>query len=146
MLKMAFRIAAVAPAVVAATAAFAAVELQPGQWQEIETGTENGKPAKTETTTSCMSADEAKDPLKGMVFDKQAKDACKTLEAKRTGGGISFRMQCKGEGFDMDIAAEMTFHTPQSYTGVIKSSVKMGATTVVSDKKVEAKRIGECKK
>jgi hypothetical protein len=80
-----------------------------------------------------------------MVFDKQAKDACKTLDARRTGTGITFRMQCKGEGFDMDIAAEMTFHTPQSYTGVIKSSVKMGTMTVVSDKKIEARRLGACK-
>jgi hypothetical protein len=32
-----------------------AIELQPGTWQETETGTENGKPVPATTDTSCMS-------------------------------------------------------------------------------------------
>jgi hypothetical protein len=40
----------------------------------------------------------------------------------------------------------MTFLTPQHYTGAIKSEISFGGQKLTSDKKLDSKRIGECKK
>ncbi len=125
----------------------AAFEFQPGQWQETETGEENGKPVPPETTSSCMTPEEAKDPVKGLALDKDAKGQCKTVEVKDTGNGMSIRMVCGNpKEFAMDMSAVFTFISPQRYTGVMKSSVTMGGKTTTSNKTIDARRIGECKK
>jgi hypothetical protein len=130
----------------AALPARAAVQPQPGLWQETETGTENGRPAKPQTTKSCMTEAEAKDPTKGMVFDKEMQKHCKTLDVKRSGNDLSFRMECSQQGFAMNIVTAFHLLTPQHYSGTLKSSIKMGSMTMTSDKKLDAVRIGACKK
>ncbi|MFA6265857.1 MAG: hypothetical protein WC670_09115, partial [Pseudolabrys sp.] len=44
-----------------ATPCFAATQLQPGEWQTTETGTENGKPVPPQVGKECMTEDEARD-------------------------------------------------------------------------------------
>jgi hypothetical protein len=39
-------------------------------WQDTETGEENGKPAKPEVTSDCMTPEEAKDPVKALAVMK----------------------------------------------------------------------------
>jgi hypothetical protein len=146
------------PATVVAVAAIAiagaplskafAVELQPGQWQEVETGIENGKPVPAETTKSCMTAEEAKDPLKGLSPEKDMKGQCKTYDIKQSPSGLSMRLRCgDAKQFAMDISASFTFATPRSYVGSVKSSVTVMGKTTVSDKKIEGKWLSaHCKK
>ncbi len=55
----------------------AAFEFRPGQWQDTETGLEDGKPVPPEVSTSCMTPEEAKDPLKGLS-PQDMKGQCKT--------------------------------------------------------------------
>jgi hypothetical protein len=122
-----------------------AVELQPGLWESVETGTENGKPAKAEKETSCITPEEAKDPLKGLTKDTAGQ--CKTFDAKVTGGGLTVRLQCgQGKEFAIDMAVAYTFVSPTQYTGTIQSTVSVGGQKTVSDKKITARRIGDCKK
>jgi len=124
-----------------------AVELQPGNWQSVETGTENGKPVPPQTETSCMTPEEAKNPEKGLAIDKETRNMCKTYDVQRSASGLAFRMQCaQGKEFAMDITADFTFVSATQYTGTLKSSVKVAGQTTSSDKKIEAKRVGECKK
>src|SRR6185312_16257760 len=114
----------------------------PGQWQEVETGTENGKPVATEIATSCMTPEEAKDPLKGLSPEKEMKGQCKTYDVKQSASGLSMRMQCgntKEMAMAMDITAAFTFLSPTQYTGVLKSSVTVMGKTTTSDKKIDAK-------
>ena len=127
-----------------------AVELQPGTWQEIETGSENGKavPAKTETT--CMTPEEAKDPLKGFSPEKdpEMKGQCKTLEVKQSASGIKMRIVCGDpKQFAMDLDVDYVFNNPRSYSGTVKSKVTMMGKPTTSDKKVEAKWVSaQCAK
>jgi hypothetical protein len=123
----------------------AEVELEPGLWQEVETSIENDQPAKVETTSRCMTAEEASQPSKGVVFDEELRKHCKALEFKRTGDNLTFRLQCGTDGFEVNLDATFTFHTPQHYSGNMKSSIKLGPIMLRSDKTIDAKRIGECK-
>jgi len=74
-----------------------AVQLTPGTWQETESGTENGKPVPATTDVSCMTPEEAKDPLKGLSPEKDLKEMkgqCKTLDVKQSANSLSMRLQC----------------------------------------------------
>ena len=135
-------------AIVAAPLPASAIELQPGQWQEIETGTENGKPVPAETTSSCMTPEEAKDPLKGLSPEKEMKGQCKTYDLKQSPAGLSMRLQCGDpKQFSMDITASFTFVSARAYTGTVKSSVTMMGKVTTTDKKIEAKWLAaQCKK
>ena len=124
----------------------AAIELQPGLWQDTKSGEENGKPVKPEVTTSCMTPEEAKNPEKAMAAPKEAKDQCKSYDVKRAGDLLTFRMQCGDKDFSMDIAASITFLTLQHYTGTLKSAVNFGGQKMTSNKTLDSKRIGDCPK
>ena len=124
----------------------AEVALQPGLWQETETGSENNQPAKTETSTRCMTAEEAKQPSKAVVFDEVLRQHCKALDYKRSGDEISLRMQCGMQGFAVDVNARFTLNTPQHYGGTLRASLTLGPMTLTADKMIDAKRIGDCKK
>jgi hypothetical protein len=123
-----------------------AIELQPGTWQETETGSEDGKPVPAKTETSCMTPEEAKDPLKGFSPEKDMKEMremrqqCKTLEAKKSDTGLIMRIQCGDpKQFAMNISVDYTFSSPRSYSGTVKSAITMMGKTMTTDKKVEGK-------
>jgi hypothetical protein len=137
--------------VLAAAVPSHAVELQPGLWQDSETGTENGKPAPPETFTNCLAPNETKDLLKGFSPEKEVKafrGRCKTLDSKQSAAGFSMRVQCGDPSdFALDVTANYTFTGSQSYTATMKSIVTtMGAASVL-DKKVEGRWISaNCKR
>lgn len=131
---------------VAAPSVAVAIELQPGLWQEVETGEENGQPVDPETSTSCMTPEEAKFPEKGLAAPKEAKDQCKSYDVKKTATTLTFRMQCGSKDFSIDIDADVKFVSATQYTGVFKSEMVFGRRKVSANKKIVAKRIGECKK
>ncbi|MBM3530379.1 MAG: DUF3617 family protein [Alphaproteobacteria bacterium] len=102
----------------------AAVELRPGTWQETETGTEDGKPVPAKTDTSCMTPEEAKDPLKGLSPEKEMKGQCRSYDVRKTATGLSFRMDCGDpKQFSMKIAASFVFVSPTQYTGTMKTEL-----------------------
>lgn len=135
-----------AACLLAAAPARAEVALQPGLWQETESGSENNQPAKSETSTRCMTAEEAAQPAKAVAFDAVLRKHCKALDYKRSGDNLALRMQCGTQGLNVNISATFTLHTPQHYSGAIKASVELGPITLGADKTIDAKRIGDCKK
>jgi Protein of unknown function (DUF3617) len=134
----------VAAFLLAAPTARAEVALQPGLWQETETGSENNQPAKTETSTRCMTAEEARQPSKAVVFDETLRKHCKALDYKRTEDNLSLRLQCGSQGFTVNIGATFTFHSPQHYSGLMKVAIQVATMKFTADKTIDAKRIGEC--
>lgn len=126
--------------------AVAEVQLQPGLWQEIETGSENGRPAKSETSTRCMTAQEAAQPSKAVVFDEELRRHCRTLDFKRKDDVLAIRLQCGRQGLTVNIAATFTFHTPQHYSGTMKLAIRLGRIKLSTDKTIDAHRIGACPK
>jgi hypothetical protein len=130
-----------------ATPAFAAIELEPGLWQDTETGTENGKPVKAEVTTTCLSAEEAKSPVKAILKDAEGK-TCEKLDAKENGNVVTVVMRC-GDAKDMRIEIDMVinFQSARAYSGKSKSLVIFAGQKMTTDKTIESKWIAAtCKK
>ena len=129
-------------------AAGAKTVLEPGLWQDTETGTENGAPAKPEVTTDCMSAADAEDPEKALTaMKKSAGRQCSKMETHRAGNTFSIDMRCGDpKQFAIDMAAAYTIHDRHHYSGRMKSTIVFGGRTITSDKRIEAEWIGACKK
>jgi hypothetical protein len=127
------------------TMALAETELQPGLWQETEIGSENNLPAKAETSTRCMTAEEAKQPSKAIVFDETLRKQCHALDYKRAGDVLNLRMQCGRPGFLINVGATFTIHSPQHYSGIMKLAIELATLKFSTDKKIDARRIGDCK-
>jgi hypothetical protein len=127
----------------------AAMQLDPGEWQDTETGTEDGKPVKLEVTTSCMTAEEAKDVVKALTqLQNTPGQQCKTMHVEDKGNTLSFDMEC-GEAKTMLVAIKLniTFQNARHYTGTVKSNVSYGGKTITSDKQLDSKWIAAaCKK
>jgi hypothetical protein len=125
-----------------------AIELRPGSWQETETGTEDGKPVPAKTETSCMTPEEAKNPLKGLSPEKEMKGQCRSYDVKLTATGLSFRMDCGDpRQFAMNVVAAYTFVSPTQYTGTVKMAMSMMGKKSTMDKKIEGRWLSaQCKK
>jgi|SRR5450631_2792135 hypothetical protein len=129
-----------------ATPAFAAIELDPGLWQDTETGEEDGKPAKPEITSDCMSAEEAKEPVKSLSVMKETGGQCDKLDINETGNIVTVVMLC-GDPKEMqiDLVGTYTFLGRRQYTGTMKSTITMAGKKSTADKTVDSKWIGPCK-
>jgi hypothetical protein len=141
--------ALVAALLMAALPARAAIPLEPGEWQDTETGTEDGQPVKPEVTTSCMTADDAKDVVKALSrLQDTAGQQCKTMHVQDKGNTLSFDMEC-GDAKQILIAVSMiiNFTDSRHFSGTIKSNVAYGGKTVTSDKQLNSKWVAAaCKK
>jgi hypothetical protein len=123
-----------------------AIELDPGLWQDTETGEEDGKPVEPDVTTDCMTPEEAKDPIKSLTAMQGAAGQCKKLEINQKGNVVSIEMQC-GDPNDMaiDMTGSYTFLDRRHYTGTMKTKMTVAGHESTADKKVDSKWIGECK-
>ena len=146
------RLAAAAATVVAfflaGPAADARTVLEPGLWQDTETGTENGQPVKPEVTKDCMSVEDAADPAKSLSDLKgSAGQQCSKMDVRRSGNTFSIDMRCGDpKQFSMEMTASYTIHDRRHYSGHLKSTVVLGGQKTTSDKQIESKWIGACKK
>ena len=135
--------------VMATLPARAAIQFEPGLWQDTETGTENGKPAKPEISTDCMTPEDAKDPMKAFSALKDtAGQQCKTLKVQQNGNTVSVNMVCGDpKQMSMDMKMTFTFIDSRHYTGTIKSEIVLAGRKMTADKKIESKWISAvCKK
>jgi hypothetical protein len=136
--------AAALVATLAAAPAFAAIELEPGTWQDTETGTENGKAAKPDVSTDCMTAEDAKDPMKALARMKEGDGAnqCKTLDIRQNGNVVTLKMVCGDDKQGkMEMAGTFTFIDRRHYTTSMKSTISFGGQTMTSDKQVDSRWI-----
>ena len=130
--------------------AYAAIELEPGEWQDSETGMENGKPAKPEVTTDCMNAEDAKDPVKSLAkMQAEGAGQCEKIDVKPNGNVVTLNMKCGDEkqGMLMELSGTFTFIDRKHYTTSMKSTIAMGGQKITADKQVDSKWVAaECKK
>jgi hypothetical protein len=124
-----------------------AISLEPGNWQDTETGSEDGKPVPPQVSTECMSPEEAKDPVKALTSMKDQAGQCEKLDVKENGNTVVFVMKC-GDPKQMSIDMEATyvFHSAKHYSGTAKSTVVMAGKKSTADKKVDSVWLGACPK
>jgi hypothetical protein len=100
-----------------------AMQLEPGLWQDTETGKDNGAAAKPEVHTSCLSPEEARDPVKTILKDSEGQK-CDKYEVKENGDTVTVEIKC-GDPKDTRMELDMTvkFITAKHYSGTMKSRV-----------------------
>jgi len=143
------RLTAFAALCLFALPALAAIQLAPGEWRETESGTENGERVKPEVTTNCITAREARDPVKALSRLKTAAgQKCKALHVQSNGNMLAFDITC-GDPSKISIAVSLSimFSSSRHYSGTVKSKVVFAGKTTTTDKQIEAKWIGAvCRK
>jgi hypothetical protein len=119
------------------------IELEPGTWKEVETGTEDGKAVQPSFNTACISPDDAQNPAQGLSPAKNLADMkgqCKTLEIRKSDSGLSMHVQCGDPGKVLrDFNVDYVFNNARSYYGRVKSAVTVSGKSATSDKKVEGR-------
>ena len=136
----------------AALPARAEIKLEPGTWQQVEHGTEDGKPAVPTTYTDCLTPQQAGDPVKALSGLKDLGNLigrqCKTLKFEQGGDKVALTFAC-GDAKTNYIAIDLafTFVDTHHYTGTVKSAFVFKGKKTTSDKTIEAKWLAaECTK
>lgn len=141
-----FQLVAAAFVLALATPAHAAIELDLGQWQDTETGEEDGKPVKPEITTDCVSAEEAKEPLKALRATKDMAGKCEKLDIKESGNTVTVAMLCGDlKEARADMTGTYTFIDKRRYIATMKITLMMAGATMTANKTVVSKWLGPCK-
>jgi hypothetical protein len=142
------RIAAVAGSLVILTSPVrAAHELEPGLWQLTETGSENGMPAKPEVSSDCLSAEDARDPVKTILKDTEGQQ-CETRKVQNNGNTAVVELKCGDpKTTRMEIDMTINFESARHYSGTMKSLVIFRGQKLIAEKTMDAKWIAAaCKK
>ncbi|MEJ2374434.1 MAG: DUF3617 family protein [Pseudolabrys sp.] len=130
--------------VLAAVPARAGIKLDPGTWQQVETGTEDGKPAEPVTDTDCLTPGQARDPIKALSALKDIGSLigqyCQTMQVHQDDNAVSVDLACGDEKANY-VAVKLDFkiHDARHYTGTIKSTFVFKGRKTTSDKAIEAK-------
>jgi Protein of unknown function (DUF3617) len=128
----------------------AATQLQPGEWQTTETGSENGKPVPPKVEKECMTPEEARDAtslvneMKKEIMEQGAQ--CQKTDVEQKGDTVTYVLKCGlQQQFIFDISGTYTLNSATRYTGRMKSEITMAGQKMTADKSVEAVRVGDCK-
>lgn len=130
-----------------------ALDIQPGLWQDTETGEVNGKPTPPKVTTDCVTPAEAKDIVQRAQAElqksmKEMAQKCSKLDIRQNGNVITFEMKCgDAKQGSIDATTVITIELPQHTTNVAKSTINFVGQKMVSTITTDSKWIAaECKK
>jgi hypothetical protein len=126
----------------------AAIQLEPGLWQDTATTVTDGKSGAPDVNTSCLSPEEARDPIKTIMKDTEGQQ-CDTRNVKQNGNTVTVEMKCSDPGQKVSMAIDMTINVvdPRHYTGTIKSLVVFKGQKIATEGTIDAKWISAaCKK
>lgn len=141
-----------AACLVAGPPAHAEIRLDPGTWQQVETGSEDDQPAEPVTYSDCLTPEQAKDPVKALSALKGLGSLigqrCESLQAQQNADKISVAFACGDEKTNY-IGIDLAFHfvDARHYSGTVKSTFVFKGRKTTSDKTIDAKWLAaECKK
>jgi len=136
----------------AAFPAHAEIKLDPGTWQQVESGSEDGKPAEPVTYTDCLTPEQARDPIKALSALKELGSLigqhCQNLQVHQEADAGSVDFACGDEKTNY-IAISFTFkiHDARHYSGTVKSTFVFKGRKTSSDKSIDATWLkAECEK
>jgi len=145
--------AALAAACLLAASTVRAQDIQPGLWQDTETGEVNGKAVPRKVTSNCVTPAEAKDIVKQAqaALQKSAKEQaqkCSKLDIRQTGNVVTFEIKCgDAKQGSIDATTVITIESPRHTVNVAKSSIEFLEQKMVSTITTDSKWVAaECKK
>jgi len=121
-----------------------AFEFEPGQWEETENGTEDGKPLPPNNSTKrCINQADAADASKALQVEALKASSCQTAQVDESGDTLTAKFRCKegADGITMDGTFKMARKT---YSAKVQMSMTMGGKTSSSDRTIEGKWLGAC--
>jgi hypothetical protein len=130
-----------------------ALDIQPGLWQDTETGEVNGKAVPPKTSTDCVSPQDATDIVKRAQTEMQASmkeqaQQCSKLDVRQNGNVITFEMKCGDpKQGSIEAAMVMTIQSQQHTTSVTKTTMNFMGQKMVSNHTTDSKWVAAaCKK
>jgi hypothetical protein len=116
-------------------------------WQDVETGKNTGEMTKPEVHTTCLSPEEARDPLKTILRDSEGQK-CDTYNVKENGSTVTVEIKCgdpKETRMEIDMA--INFITTRRYSGTMKSLVVFKGIKSTSEGTIDSTWLSaSCKK
>jgi hypothetical protein len=132
----------------------AADGIAPGEWKVTETFVMNGNKTAPQTTTRCLSPEQARDTA--ATFSPEfhtmttplptgERSECARAELNSTATALRWRMQCTGQ-MDMDVSGDFVFDTPKHYTATIVSKGTNARREFVNTSvSIEGEHVGDCR-
>jgi len=132
-------------AAIAASSSFAA-DVSPGLWEitmETRVASAPGFAPAPFQLTQCLTAEDAREParLLGQISNPGA-SGCAYSERSYSGNSLSFTMQCAGS-YGIASRGQIAF-TADTMNGSITATANVGGSSVETQNKVSARRIGAC--
>lgn len=117
--------------------------LEPGQWEFASHTTVEGDmqiPDQNDTQQQCLTQEEIDEASIIMVDER---DECELVEMDSRADGMTYRMECQGEGADATISGEMHFSGDRAEgTMLVESMTPAGE--LVMNTRIEGRRVGDC--
>ena len=131
----------------------AANEIQPGLWQDTDTGTANDKPMPPRVSTNCITPEEAKNIARQAQAEmqktlKEQAQHCSEMNVRESGNTITFEMKCGDpKQATFEASSVITFLSPQHTTSITKTEMTLMGHTLASTVTTDSKWIAAtCKK
>lgn len=135
MIRKIMAISVVMSAVLFFSLAWAAPQMNPGNWK-ITTKTEmSGMPPQSMTHTQCVTNDNL------VPMGEDANKDCKVTDIKTSGNTVSWKITCGGQGGQMDGTGEVTYEGDKMH-GTMNMTMKSYGTKIKNT--VSGYRIGNC--
>ncbi len=119
---------------------------KPGLWKVVTHISRNGANSPPDTHTSCVTAEQMKDPGKTIMPQQSSADEkCNRTHYEWTGSKLSWQIQCTGP-LTMKGGGNILFDTPDHYFGKITSVGSISGQGFTSTILLEGQRVGDCPK
>jgi Protein of unknown function (DUF3617) len=119
---------------------------KPGLWKVVTHISRNGANSPPDTHTSCVTAEQMKDPGKTIMPQQSSADEkCNRTHYEWTGSKLSWQIQCTGP-LTMKGGGNILFDTPEHYFGKITSVGSISGQGFTSTILLEGQRMGDCPK
>jgi Protein of unknown function (DUF3617) len=119
---------------------------KPGLWKVVTHISRNGANSPPDTHTSCVTAEQMKDPGRTIMPQQSSADEkCNRTHYEWTGSKLSWQIQCTGP-LTMKGGGNILFDTPEHYIGKITSVGSIRGQGFTSTILLEGQRVGDCPK
>jgi Protein of unknown function (DUF3617) len=119
---------------------------KPGMWKVVTHVTRDGATMPPDSHTSCVTADQMKDPGQSIMPHQASPDEkCTRTQYEWTGSKLSWQIECSGQ-MNLKGAGKINFDRPERYSGEITSAGSVNGHDFNSTIVLEGQRVGDCPK
>lgn len=124
--------------------AYSAEGPKPGMWKVVTHVTRDGTATPPDSHTSCVTADQMKDPGQSiMPHQASPEEKCTRTQYEWTGSKLSWQIECTGQ-MNLKGAGKINFDTPEHYKGEITSNGSVNGHDFNSTIVLDGQRVADC--